>query len=105
VVFTSWAFVAFFLCVLSALALVRSRTSRQLVILLASIFFYGYWNKLYLFLLAAPSITDYYCAIFIEAFNRDLPACRDWWKYALFVTYSPELIAGPIVRASVFLPK
>lgn len=69
-VFTSWAFVAFFLCVLSALALVRSRTSRQLVILLTSIFFCGCWNKLYLFLLAAPSIIDYYSAIFIEASNQ-----------------------------------
>jgi len=59
VVFTSWAFVAFFLCVLGALALARSRTSRQLIILLSSIFFYGYWNKLYLLLLAAPSVIDY----------------------------------------------
>ena len=173
VVFTSWAFVGFFLCVLSALALVRSRTSRQLIILVASIFFYGYWNKLYLLLLAAPSIIDYNCAILIEASNQprrrkfwvvvslasnlgllayfkyanfflsniatwfgrdfepldialpigisfytfktlsytidvyraELPACRDWWKYAMFVTYFPELIAGPIVRASVFLPQ
>ena len=172
-VFTSWAFVVFFLCVLGALTLFRSRTSRQLVILLSSIFFYGYWNKLYLLLLAAPSVIDYYCAIFIEAsdkprrrkfwvvvslvsnlgllayfkyasfflsnlatwfgrdfkpldivlpigisfytfktlsytidvYRRELPACRDWWKYAMFVTYFPELIAGPIVRASVFLPQ
>ena len=33
------------------------------------------------------------------------PACRSWWQYAMFVTYFPELIAGPIVRAKIFLPQ
>jgi alginate O-acetyltransferase complex protein AlgI len=140
---------------------------------IASIFFYGYWNKLYLLLLAAPSIIDYYCAILIEASNhprrwnlwvvvslasnlgllayfkyanfclsnfatwfgrdfkpldivlpigisfytcktlsytidvyrRELPAGRDWWKYAMFVTYFPELIAGPIASLPSFCRK
>jgi alginate O-acetyltransferase complex protein AlgI len=172
-VFTSWPFVLFFSCVLGALSLAPSRHSRQLMILLSSVVFYGYWNKLYLLLLATPSIIDYLCAMAIEdtgisrirkrwlivsitsnlgllgyfkytnfflgtvanilgrhfkpldillpigisfytfktlsytidVYRRDLRACRDWWKYAMFVTYFPELIAGPIVRASVFLPQ
>lgn len=41
----------------------------------------------------------------IDVYRREIPACRDWWRYAMFVTYFPELIAGPIVRASVFLPQ
>jgi alginate O-acetyltransferase complex protein AlgI len=172
-VFTSWEFVAFFLLVLLALRLMPNRWTRQLTILLASVCFYGYWNKWYLFLLATPSIIDYACSIRIEdshnsharklwlwisivtnlgllgyfkysnffldscagllgthfrkiavllpigisfytfktmsytidVYRREIPACRSWWKYAMFVTYFPELIAGPIVRASVFLPQ
>ena len=171
-VFTSWAFVAFFLVVLIAIRLAPTRASRQLVILLASAFFYGYWNKLYLILLATPSIIDYYCALYIEAsdnpktrkrilllslctnlgllgyfkytnfflstigavlgrhyrpldillpvgisfytfktlsytidvYRREIPACRDC-RFVMFVTFFPELVAGPIVRASDFLPQ
>jgi alginate O-acetyltransferase complex protein AlgI len=41
----------------------------------------------------------------IDVYRRQLPACRRQWQYAMFVTYFPELVAGPIVRASVFLPQ
>jgi alginate O-acetyltransferase complex protein AlgI len=41
----------------------------------------------------------------IDVYRREIPVCRSWWQYAMFVTYFPELIAGPIVRASVFLPQ
>lgn len=170
-VFTSWTFAIFFLVVLVVLAICRTRTSRQVTILVASVIFYGYWNHFHLLLLATPSIIDYYCAqeierrrdrartwvtlsvvsnlglltVFkytnfflenisallgftsptlhivlpigisfytfktlsytIDVYRGEIPACRDWWKYAMFVTYFPELIAGPIVRASVFLPQ
>jgi alginate O-acetyltransferase complex protein AlgI len=172
-VFTSFAFVEFFLIVLVVLAACRTRWQRQLAILLASIVFYGYWNPWYLLLLATPSVIDYVCALrisetevaghrkfwlvcsvvsnlgllgyfkyanfFVQNFakfaGREIPAlnillpvgisfytfktmsytidvyrrhiepCRSWWRYAMFVTYFPELVAGPIVRASVFLPQ
>jgi len=41
----------------------------------------------------------------IDVYRRELVACRSYWRYAMFVTYFPELVAGPIVRASVFLPQ
>jgi alginate O-acetyltransferase complex protein AlgI len=41
----------------------------------------------------------------IDVYRSELPACRGLWRYALFVCYFPDLIAGPIVRASVFLPQ
>ncbi len=41
----------------------------------------------------------------IDVYRRELTACRSFWRYAMFVTYFPELVAGPIVRASVFLPQ
>jgi alginate O-acetyltransferase complex protein AlgI len=172
-VFTSFVFVKFFLIVLAVLAICRTRWQRQLAILLASIVFYGYWNRWYLLLLAAPSVIDYVCALrisetedaarrkfwlvcsvvsnlgllgyfkyanffaqnfaklagkeipvlavvlpvgisfytfktmsyTIDVYRRHIAPCRSWWKYAMFVTYFPELVAGPIVRASVFLPQ
>lgn len=41
----------------------------------------------------------------IDVYRREIPAERGLWRYAMFVTYFPELVAGPIVRASVFLPQ
>jgi len=41
----------------------------------------------------------------IDVYRGDLRACRSLWRYALYVSYFPDLIAGPIVRASTFLPQ
>ncbi len=172
-VFTSWAFVKFLAVVLVGLRIMPTRMLRQLLILLASAYFYAYWEPAYLLLLATPSLIDYWCAIAIEdsgkahirkrwllfslisnlgllayfkytgffaetiaglfgmekpqldivlpvgisfftfktlsytidVYRREIAACRNMWQYAMFVAYFPELVAGPIVRASVFLPQ
>jgi len=172
-VFTSWVFVRFFIVFFSVFLVLPTRGARQLLVLCASIYFYGSWKASYLLLLAAPSIVDYVCASRIEAtantgvrrlwvtasvvsnlgllgyfkyadfflanldallgrrfkpleillpvgisfytfktlsytidvYRRDIPACKSWWRYAMFVSYFPELVAGPIVRASIFLPQ
>lgn len=41
----------------------------------------------------------------LDVYRGQLEPCRSWWDYAFFVTFFPDLIAGPIVRASVFLPQ
>ena len=41
----------------------------------------------------------------IDVYRGELAPCRSWLDYATFITFFPELIAGPIVRASVFLPQ
>jgi alginate O-acetyltransferase complex protein AlgI len=41
----------------------------------------------------------------IDVYRGQIPACRSAWRYALFVSFFPELVAGPIVRASIFLPQ
>jgi alginate O-acetyltransferase complex protein AlgI len=172
-VFTSWAFVRFFAVVLLGLRIFRTRTSRQLLLLVASAYFYAYANPWYLLILATPSLIDFFCAIRIEdspdprtrrrwliaslvtnlgllgyfkyadffvsnvaalvggqvphlnivlpigisfytfktlsytidVYRREIVACRRAWQYTMFVMYFPELVAGPIVRASVFLPQ
>ena len=41
----------------------------------------------------------------IDVYRREIAPCRSLIDYATFVTFFPELIAGPIVRASIFLPQ
>ena len=41
----------------------------------------------------------------VDVYRGRLRACRSWWRYAMFVSFFPELVAGPIVRASIFLPQ
>ncbi|MCC6848705.1 MAG: MBOAT family protein [Deltaproteobacteria bacterium] len=41
----------------------------------------------------------------IDVYRGELRPCRSLLDYAMFATFFPELIAGPIVRASVFLPQ
>jgi alginate O-acetyltransferase complex protein AlgI len=41
----------------------------------------------------------------IDVYRKELAPARSLLDYIMFVTFFPELIAGPIVRASVFLPQ
>ena len=41
----------------------------------------------------------------LDIYKRELEPERDIWKFALFVSFFPQLVAGPIVRASSFLPQ
>ena len=41
----------------------------------------------------------------IDLYRKRIPVCRDVFKFTLFVAFFPQLVAGPIVRASEFLPQ
>lgn len=41
----------------------------------------------------------------IDVYRRQQKACHDFIGFALFVTYFPQLVAGPIERASRLLPQ
>jgi alginate O-acetyltransferase complex protein AlgI len=41
----------------------------------------------------------------IDVYRRDIKASRSLWRFSMFVSYFPELVAGPIVRATIFLPQ
>ena len=41
----------------------------------------------------------------IDVYRRDLRQCARFSDFALFVAFFPQLVAGPIVRASEFLPQ
>lgn len=41
----------------------------------------------------------------IDVYRGNLKALDNIWDYAFFVTFFPQMVAGPIVRASDFLPQ
>ncbi len=41
----------------------------------------------------------------IDVYRKEIKAERDFWRYATFVSFFPQLVAGPIVRAKTFLPQ
>src|SRR5580692_1949862 len=41
----------------------------------------------------------------IDVYRRELRAHRSFLGFATYISYFPDLLAGPIVRASVFLPQ
>ena len=38
----------------------------------------------------------------IDVYRRELEATRSFWKFCLYVSFFPQLVAGPIVRATEF---
>jgi len=41
----------------------------------------------------------------VDIYRGKLKPSKSFWEFALFVSFFPQLVAGPIVRASVFLPQ
>lgn len=41
----------------------------------------------------------------IDVYRREIPVCRSYLRYLLFVAFFPHLVAGPIVRPSQLLPQ
>jgi len=41
----------------------------------------------------------------IDVYRKKTRACRSLWDFAIFVSFFPQLVAGPIVRADEFLPQ
>lgn len=156
--------------------LVKSRLVRRRFLLLASFYFYGYWDWRFLGLITMTITVDYFVAkaiaqrqdanvrrallwisltinlgvlFFFKYFNfflastaalveplgihvgtlriilpvgisfftfqslsytldvyrGNLKPCANYFDYALFVSFFPQLVAGPIVRASEFIPQ
>ena len=167
--FASPVFIIFFAVVLAGAALLqrlKTPRPRELFLLLASYFFYGWWDWRFCFLLLGVTAASYLtalrreskaaCAVgiivplavlgFFKYFNffldslaavmgrpvgtlriilpvgisfytfqalsyvidvrrGKLPVERDFVRLALYLSFFPQLVAGPIVRAADFLPQ
>src|SRR5205807_41856 len=112
-VFPTLSFLVFYLVVWplswAAVAL-RWHRVHKLVIILASYVFYSSWSTKIMVVLLASVLLNWLAGRLID-FHRGKPAAR--WivsvavaiDVALFISFFAHLIAGPIVRASKFLPQ
>lgn len=41
----------------------------------------------------------------VDVYRRQVPVCKDWVVFLAFVSFFPQLVAGPIERASMLLPQ
>ncbi len=41
----------------------------------------------------------------LDVYRKQLKPCENFWDFSLFVSFFPQLVAGPVVRASQFLPQ
>jgi alginate O-acetyltransferase complex protein AlgI len=41
----------------------------------------------------------------IDVYQKKITICKDFYDFALYIAFFPQLVAGPIVRASDFLPQ
>lgn len=174
--FTQIEFFVFFAAVLTALLVVRNHRMRKRLLLVASYYFYAYWDWRFLSLILISTMVDYLVALAlartqtprwrkgllitsltcnlgilgffkyfnffvaslesvfgtlglhagtlhivlpigisfytfqtlsytIDVYRGRLEPCRNVFDFALFVAFFPQLVAGPIVRASEFLPQ
>ena len=167
--FASISFIIFFLVVILGTLIIQKFSSnkvKQIFLLIASYFFYGYWDFRFCFLLLFVTIIAYYTAKFkgkkyiyaigiitplvvlgffkyfnffidsvsniigadIGIFNIILPVGisfytfqalsyvidvhrgkidveNDFIRLSLYLSFFPQLVAGPIVKASEFLPQ
>ena len=164
--FASIDFLLFFAIVLGGTAIIERhfpRRVKECFLLLASYFFYGYWDWRFCFLLLFVTLASYATAIYsrkkavyitgvavplivlgvfkyfnffmdslnIHAFSSlkiilpvgisfytfqalsyvidvhrgKIPVEKDFVRLALYISFFPQLVAGPIVRASDFLPQ
>lgn len=65
-IFSSYQYILFFTCVLVVVALLRRHTYQNIALLLASYFFYAWWDWRFLIMLIALSVVNYYVGRRIE---------------------------------------
>ena len=64
------------------------------------------WNTLHIILPIGISFYTFQSMSYtIDVYRKEIRAERDFWRYATFVSFFPQLVAGPIVRARLFLPQ
>jgi D-alanyl-lipoteichoic acid acyltransferase DltB (MBOAT superfamily) len=74
VVFNSWEFVVFFGFVYVIYLLLPSYRQQNILLLIASYYFYAAWDWRFMFLLLTSTVLDYYCALQID--TRENPRGR-----------------------------
>jgi alginate O-acetyltransferase complex protein AlgI len=83
--FNSWEFAFFFLVVLALYSVTRAK-AQNLILLVASYFFYGWWDWRFLSLIAVSTAVDYLVAPKIHALGDDKARTRKAWLMVSVLT-------------------
>lgn len=74
--------------------------------MLLSIGLHPSWHTLYIILPVGISFYTFQSMSYtIDVFYRKIPVERNFLRFATFISFFPQLVAGPIVRARDFLPQ
>jgi D-alanyl-lipoteichoic acid acyltransferase DltB (MBOAT superfamily) len=66
----------------------------------------AHWDRLNILLPVGISFYTFQTMSYaIQVYRRQIPACRDFLHFALYVSFFPQLVAGPIERATNLLPQ
>lgn len=89
--------------------------ARALFLLAASYYFYMVWRPKYIILLLVSTLISYASGYWmskcadkkdcIDVYKGEIRAERSFVNFALYVAFFPQLVAGPIERASHLLPQ
>lgn len=100
--FHTWLFLPFFLIAYAVFLAVKNTRFRNLWIVVASYFFYGWWSPLYLILIAYSTVVDYVALALMERSRRKtlwaaLSIAHSllllgFFKYGVFVTENLNLL-------------
>jgi len=112
--FHTWTFLIFFLVTYAVFLLLRTTRFRNLWLLIASYVFYGWWNPVYLILIAWSTLLDYVVLACMEKGRRKrvwlaVSLCNGlvllgFFKYGLFVTENLNLLLAHLNSPYVISP-
>ncbi|MGB9597442.1 MAG: MBOAT family O-acyltransferase, partial [Candidatus Poribacteria bacterium] len=112
--FHSWYFLIFFIIVYLTYLPLRGTKAYLYWLLVASYIFYGWWNPLYLILIAYCTVTNYYAVVLMEKTQRrklwliasvvNSLAVLCFFKYGVFITNNINVLLA-LFSASYAIPK
>lgn len=80
--------------------------SESFRLLLQNMGFHASWPTLNIILPVGVSFFTFESMSYVlEVYWRRMPACRNYFHYALFIAFFPHLVAGPIIRPHLLLPQ
>lgn len=70
---------------------------------------FGFSSSLHTFNIILPIGISFYTfqsiAYVVDVYRREVKPCERWFDFAVFVTFFPQLVAGPIERANELMPQ
>ena len=98
-VFSSMVFMCVFLPVVLVLYyLLPTLRLKNFLLIIASLLFYAYGEPVYVLPIGISFFTFQAMSYVIDAYRQDVKVQKNLWNMILYISFFPQLIAGPIVK-------